>query len=517
MLTRNRWRYAAGTLTLALAAGLLAGGCNRLALEAVDQADLLEVDVDEAPDVVVPAGFRAVQVAEGFTYPSSIDWDDRGRLFVLESHSVPIPGMAPRIFRVDGRAIEPVELAGPDAPSGGVAVGLVFHDGWLYLSHEQEDGSWAISRVRPEGGRVEPVFRGMPPLGDHWINYLVFDDGGNLYFGVGSATNSGVVSSHDPVNNKWLAKRPRVADLPCRDLVLTGLAFEDDDALTDAEGDRATTGAYQPYGESGATRVMAAPLCTGSLYRLAPGATAPELVAWGFRNPVALAITADGEVLVGMHGADIRSTRPIRDDPDAIYRVREGAWYGWPDYAADLRPVTDARYRPPAEYLPPGHDGIGFVVDLAASGLEPPDRSLLIAATAPHAALGGMDVVPEGGPFARWAGMLLVSEMGDFRPVTDPVAPEVKAGFQVEVIDLATGRRETFARNRGDGAPRPASEMDLEDAFERPVDVKIGPDGMVYVLDFGVFDPTMEAGRVLPKTGRVFRIEPLPAGGGGAR
>lgn len=511
-MTKRTWPFTSVAAAAAVALGVAAGGCNRLALEAMDQADLLQVDVDEAPDVAVPEGFRAVQVVEGLNYPSSLTWDDRGRMYVLESHSVAIPWLEPRIYRIAGKAIETVELAGPEAPSGGVAVGLTFHDGWLYLSHEQEDGSWGISRVRPEGGDAEAVLRGMPPLGDHWINYLVFDDGGDLYFGVGSATNSGVVSSQDPVNNKWLEKRPRVADLPCRDLVLRDAVFEDDNALTDAEGDRAVTGAYQPYGEAGARRVSAAPLCTGSIYRLAPGAATPELVAWGFRNPVALAFTADGELLVGMHGADVRSTRPVRDNPDSILRVRQDAWYGWPDFAADLRPITDPAYQPPAEYLAPGHDGIGFLIDHAASGLAAPDRSLLVAATEPHAALGGMTVVPADGPFARWGGSLLISEMGDFRPLTDPITAEDRAGFQVEVVDLATGRRETFARNRGDGPPRPASELDLGKAFERPVDVKIGPDGLVYVVDFGVFDATAEAGRVLPSTGRVFRIEPLPAG-----
>ena len=69
-----------------------------------------------------------------------------------------------------------------------------------------------------------------------------------------------------------------------------------------------------------------------------------------------------------------------------------------------------------------------------------------------------------------------------------------------------------FARNRGEGAALPASRLDLTDGLERPVDVKVGPDGLVYILDFGVFEPTKEAAEVLPKTGKVFRIEPLPAG-----
>jgi glucose/arabinose dehydrogenase len=507
-----RWRAGAcAVLGIVLAAG--AGGCNRLALDAADQADLLEVEREVTSHVEVPDGFRAVVVAEGLTYPSSLTFDAAGVLYVLESHSVPVPGFAPRIWRLERGAIAEVEMRGEHAPTGAVAVGVVFHDGWLYLSHEQADGSWAISRVRPAGGEVEPVLRWLPPLGDHWLNYPAFDAEGALYFGVGSATNSGVVSSHDPVNMKWLPKRGGVHDVPCADVVLTGRTFEDGNALTGEEGGTATTGAYQAYGESGAGRVAGTVPCTGALYRLAPGAAEPELLAWGFRNPVALAFTADGELLIGMHGADVRGTRPVRDDPDAIYRLRRGAWYGWPDFSAGLEPLTAAAHQPPAGTLPPGHEGIGFVIDHAASGLEPPDRGLLVATTDAHAALGGMTVVPEGGPFARWGGRLLISEMGDFGPLTQAPGEERRSGFQVEAVDLATGRRTTFARNRGDGPPMPASALDLEDGFERPVDVKVGPDGLVYVLDFGVFQPTEGAGRILPKTGKVFRIEPVPAEG----
>lgn len=48
-------------------------------------------------------------------------------------------------------------------------------------------------------------------------------------------------------------------------------------------------------------------------------------------------------------------------------------------------------------------------------------------------------------------------------------------------------------------------------AIERPVDVQVGPDGLVYVLDFGVFNPSEKTMKVFPKTGRVYRIEPVTA------
>jgi glucose/arabinose dehydrogenase len=484
-------------------------GCGRLATRAADQAAPHSTRVETAGAIVVPSGLRIRRVVEGLTYPSSIAWDTQGTLYVLESHTVPIPLLEPRILAVrEEGAIEPIPLEGPDAPDGPKAVGLYHRDGWLYFSHQQKSGAWGISRVRPSGGAVEAILRDLPAAGDHGVNYLEFDADGALYFGMGSATNSGVVSSHDPVNLEWIEQRPETRDLACADLVLTGAAFEDDNALTPGAGDRARTGAFAAYGTAPG-RVAGTPLCTSSVYRLPAGGDRPELVAWGFRNPVALAWDPSGSLLVGMHGADVRGTRPVRDDPDAIYRLRQGAWYGWPDFSAALLPVTDERYRADRRFFPAGQDRLGFLIDHRASALPPPDRSLLVATTEPHAALGGMTVVPAEGPFARWAGRLLLSEMGDFRPTTDPANPHERAGFQIESVELPTGRRETFARNRGAGDPQPASALDLEDGLERPVDVKFGPDGNLYVLDYGVFEPTAEAAKVLPKTGKIFRIEPV--------
>jgi glucose/arabinose dehydrogenase len=75
-------------------------------------------------------------------------------------------------------------------------------------------------------------------------------------------------------------------------------------------------------------------------------------------------------------------------------------------------------------------------------------------------------------------------------------------------VDLKTGGRAVFARNRGGERAEPASHLKSKDGFERPVDVKIGPDGLVYVLDFGAFESTGMSAKVFPKTGKVFRIEP---------
>lgn len=492
------------------------GGCGSIAVDSADQSSLRRATEEPEPTIQAPAGFRVSRVIEGLNYPSAMDFDDQRRLFVLQSHSVPLPLTSVKVVRFAttgaGEIGDPfeLELKGPGAPTGEVAVGLTFHDGFFYLSHEEKDGTWGISRFHPETGETEAVLRDLPGDGDHWVNYLAFDPKGDLYFGVGSATNSGLVSSHDPVNLKWLKARPQARDIPCRDLALNGVTFTENNELT-SEADQVTTGAFQAHGQSATLKVRGEELCTSSVYRLAKGATKPELVAWGFRNPVGLAAGADGAIYIGAQGADIRGPRPVRDDADAVYRLRQDAWYGWPDFGGDLRPYTDPAFAVEAQHSSANVAGPTALIDLAASGLKAPDQSLLVHGVEPHAAICGMTVVPSGGPFAQWAGQILVTEMGDFRPTTDKLNPDTRAGFQIEAVDPGSGSATVFlsnAKKAADGSSVPASILDLDDGLERPVDVRVGPDGLIYVLDFGVFTPTAEAGKVFPKTGKVFRVEP---------
>lgn len=445
---------------------------GQVAWQALDQAGRYSAKHVAVDDISAPEGWRVVRVVNGLNFPSAVTFDDAGNIYILESHTVPAPMLKPKIVRVsrDGR-IDRVQLTGADAPDGETAIGLAFHDGWLYFTHELKDATFSILRVRPSGGNVETVVRGVPVQGDHDVNHLAFDNQGTLYFGVGSATNSGVVSSTDPVNQKWLKAHPEAHDIPCVMINLTGRTF------TDLGG---VTGAFQPYKQSTARSVNAEPMCTSSVYRLRKGSTTPELVAWGFRNPVALAFDGEGTLLVGNQGADVRGTRPIHDDPDSVFRVRDGAWFGWPDYSAALQPRPDG------------------VIDMQSTRVTPPDRSLLVAATEPHAAISGMAVMSDGA--------ILVAEMGDFRPMTDPAA-NVRAGYQVERIDARTGAIAPYLRNRNEGDAQAASTLDLRNGFERPVDVRIGPDGAIYVLDYGAFVTTGGEPKAMPKSGKLFRVE----------
>ena len=138
---------AAAVLCLAF---VLAAGCKGGTFDtrAADQAASYKTDYRPVGSIQAPEGFRAVLIAEGFNYPSSMTWDAAGKLYVLESHTVPIPTLKVKVMRIGAAGeLEEIALRGPGAPTGEVAIGIEFHDGWIYLSHEEKDGTWEIGRA----------------------------------------------------------------------------------------------------------------------------------------------------------------------------------------------------------------------------------------------------------------------------------------------------------------------------------------------------------------------------------
>jgi glucose/arabinose dehydrogenase len=74
--------------------------------------------------------------------------------------------------------------------------------------------------------------------------------------------------------------------------------------------------------------------------------------AWGFRNIIGLAWNKNGSMFAVQNGYDNAAGRPINDAYDPTYRVKEGAWYGWPDFAANGDPVTSEKYKAMAAAIP---------------------------------------------------------------------------------------------------------------------------------------------------------------------
>lgn len=459
----------------------------------IDRAAPVTVAAQGFPLIELPPGYRIEKVLDGLTYATSVTWDDQGTLYVVEGGGQfleePPP---PRIQRVEGGRITATitltEMIGVADTVGGIT----WHQGAFYITHRApEDRTGAVSRVTPDG-QVTRLFSGIiDSQSEHQVNDIRVGPDGRMYVASGPAGNAAVVGLD---NAPFIARSPGVKTTPCVDYVLTGQNFQTPDFRTPQDqADTVLTGAFVPFGTP--TRpgqmIPGTRKCGGAILTFDPDDAEATLRAHahGFRNVIGFAWNAAGEMFAGVNSYDVRGSRPFNDDAEATYRVREGAWYGWPDFSALFEPITDPKFALPLSLKAPVfvngvmQDGRpqNFVIDHAASGLSRPDRALVHGVHEIGSSPSKVDVAPAS--WGELAGQVFVAEWGDLAPATSPLRDNIP-GYQVTRIDPATGRAVPFARNRMSG---PASAVGMRGlGLERPLDVKFGPDGALYIVDYGV-------------------------------
>lgn len=444
----------------------------------------------DADDILLPAGYRAEVVATGFSAPVHACFGPEGEMYVTESGHK--SDSAPRIYRVDpasgGRQLV-AEFGGEYAIPSGAATGAVWHDGAIYASVTDR-----VVRIDPSTGAVSDVVTGLPGRGDHQTNHPVVGPDGRLYWGQGCVTNMGVVGA-DNYGFEWLTKFPEQRDVPGGDVVLAGRNYDVPNVLANPLTS-VRSGAFVPFGtatEQGQV-IRGSNKASGAVLSCELDGSDLRVVAWGLRNPYGLGFHPDGRLFVTEHGSDERGARWIVGDLDDFYEIREGAWYGWPDFASGIR-LDDPRW---------GEGGTGREPVLAE--FPDPDPPKPVASFETHAAANGFD-------FSRderfgFVGHSFVALFGDLAPVTTP-RQVVPAGFKVVRVDPGTGTITDFAVNKVQG---PASKL-FHGGFERPSACVFGPDGALYVTDFGEIKIAPEKGgiRIKQGTGAVWRIVRDPA------
>lgn len=434
-------------------------------------------------DVLVPDGYTVDVVATGFHEPVHCCFDDRGYCYVIEcGHKIEAK---PRVLKVDtatGDWEVFFELPQDRWVMTGAVTGACWHDGHLYLMNTD-----TLSRITPDG-TLEDLVTGLPGRGDHQSNYPVVGPDGKLYFGQGTYTNTGVVGGDD-FAYEWLQHFPDLHDVPGQDVVLAGRNYDMPDVLGNPLR-TVRTGAYVPFGtETTPGQVMPGQVkCSGSVLRCNPDGTGLELVAWGLRNPYGIAFTPDGRPFATEHGIDERNVRHIIGDPEDFYEIVEGAWYGWPDFASGIR-LDDPHW---------GEGGRGREPVLAEHPDPNPPKPFT---TFPmHSGPNGVDFCRD--PAFGFHGDAFVALFGDLTPVTARLpAP---AGFKVVRVDMQRGEVVDFAANKING---PASRLPHA-GMERPSHCQFGPDGALYIVDFGEVSIAPEKGgiRIWEGTGGLWRI-----------
>jgi glucose/arabinose dehydrogenase len=443
----------------------------------------------EPADILLPAGYRAEVVATGLSAPVMTAFGPDGEAYVVESgHKVDDP---PGIRRVDigtGEVTNVHRFTGADWVETGAVTGAVFAGEALIVTNTDR-----VVRIDPDG-TTRTIVDGLPGRGDHQTNHPLLGPDGKVYFGVGSATNSGIVGS-DNAAYGWVKDNPDAHDVPAKDVVLAGRNYDDRDVLGDLKRP-VRTGAFVPFGtQTTAGQVIPGNVkASGAILRCESDGSNLEVVAWGLRNPYGLAFAPDGRLFATEHGMDNRSKRHIVGDFDDLYLIEEGRWYGWPDFASGIR-LDDPRW---------GDGGQGREPVLAEFPEADPPKP--IVSFPPHAAANGIAISP-GGAFG-FDGQAFVALFGDLAPITTPrLATPV--GFKVVRVDLEQRSIVDFAVNRIQG---PASKLP-QDGFERPSHCAFGPDGALYVTDFGEIDiaPEKAGIRVQAGSGSLWRIRRDPS------
>lgn len=462
-MLKRIWRYTG----LVLVAFLLLALAQFKGLPIRTDRQMEQRKIDPAA-IQTPTGWKVEAVLTGLGAPADLAWGPDGALYIAETGfagaytaTSGVKGLTEgRVlrWRPGTREVE-VYAAGFGAPLSGLA----WSGKTLYASHRSK-----VTAIQPNRERTD-IVTGLPSYGDHGNNHLAVDGAGTLYITQGTATNTAIVGL-DSFASGWATAFPGVHDIPCADLKLTkqSYATADPRALIPFLM-RTRTGGYQPFGmtSDGAVAQGEVP-CNGAVLKVKPDGSDLAVVAWGLRNPFGITFDRSGRLLVSDNGPDSRGSRPLEGAPDLLRVVEPGTWHGWPD-------LWDGKE-------------IGKPL-LAERPGEPPAP---LTRFPDHSGVAGITLGPDG-----W---LYVAQVGSAFPATgqDPAIH----GYQVVRVNLQSGQSETILKNHRSG---PAS-WDKSGGLERPVAVRWGPDGALWVLDYGRIQVTRKGPWVVPKTGVLWRL-----------
>lgn len=360
--------------------------------------------------------------------------------------------------------------------------GITYHDGFFYVAHKG-----TITRVTKDGKKTDIVV-GLPSFGDYSNSRVTVGPDQKLYFGQGTATNSGVVGKD---NLDWLLEHCYFCDYPARDITLTGQNFETE-SFIEIKDEPVLTGAFSPYGRKSerGERVRHILAGSGSVLRVNLDGSNLELVAWGLRHPFCVQFDQDGNLYMTNLGMQNRGSRPIVNAPDELIHVQQSNWYGWPDYAGGY-PVTNPYFKPDNAEQPQ------FLIE--DHPMIPPHPLINFL---PYSGVCGFVINDD--PLFGDVGDFYFAEFGPTKRMVGDLDKPNHIGRRITKYNPKTKQLSIFAYNITPNLQSTYGTLQLE----RPIDVKIGPDHSLYVLDYGIYNE--DERKPLPHTGSLWRIYRQP-------
>ncbi len=442
---------------------------------------LLTINRGNEPDVgnfQLPDGYTIHPLLWNLSLPTSVTFDNEGNMYLAEA-GFAYGGLKPmpKIIKIANDGTMSILT---DRGLNGPVNDIEYHNGKLYVSHRG-----IISTVDVNTHLKEDIIVGLPSTGDHHNNEIEFGPDGRLYWGQGTATNSGVVGI-DNYHFGWLQTASDFHDKPGMNITLTGNATSTTrNPLSPEPNDTETTGAFVPFGNSTVQGQMVSgeTKCNGCIISANADGTDLTVEAWGLRNPYGLAFSQNGTLLVTMNGADERGSRPIANDTDKIYTIdvtQEPKFYGWPDFYGNGEPVTEEKFQSVR-----GNQTLQFIMQNHPEVVKP------LSEVQVAAALTQVDF-SNSSQFGH-QGMAFAAEFGSMIPAThapqEVTEPTGQIGHKVIMVDPETGNYSEFLSLR-----HHAHSL-------RPVGVEFNEqEGSLYLVSIGKMEvrTTLPNGTPLP-------------------
>jgi hypothetical protein len=536
---------------------------------------------DQGQDIILPSGYKVSVFKSGLNFPTGIAFlgdAHHFEVYILESgHGLPSAcneqgsfgsgELDPKnpftpdilVFDDGGKLLR--TLAKPTANDGlqpaGPAVDIAFENGLrggrLFATDSNQathaagqNNSSRIVTVDRDTGHVTPFIEHLP-TGDHPTEQLAFRDGW-IYWSQGSTTNSGVVGRDNGGGTNQQG-------IPCQDIVLSDNVFD--------SGGGVKTSGYSPFGTQrpGATvhafeSASYHGVCDGAILRARLDSDQPENTiqpfSWGYRNGYAIRFAPlhhalRGGLLVGEDGADERGARPSNNAPDNIQLASQNPdgtpdYHGWPDqygFLSSSQAVFNPVGGPGDDLCVPDPSNLPSMCTPASLAQilseDVPLRPVLafppqeitdpLATEAADSSFTGIEFVPDSfvpDPVQQGAALYVLE--GDFCfSAGNATEPAHEVGHEVKLINFSRpGRPLTveisqFAHNHTFDQAFPTGAR----GFNRPTNIRMGPDGCTWVADYGAVRDFGQAGAdtkfvgaangplvQIPGTGVIWRICP---------
>ncbi|MFC5290538.1 ThuA domain-containing protein [Actinokineospora guangxiensis] len=347
----------------------------------------------------------------------------------------------------------PLDTPAGDAPNEGTPADFERFKGHNQLSRFKLTEEGTLDAASEQRILQVPADRG---LCCHAGGEIDFDADGNLYLSTGDDTNPFASDGFTPIDER--ANRNPAYD-----------AQRSSGSTNDLRGKIIRITVQEDGGYT---------IPEGNLFAPGTDKTKPEIYAMGFRNPFRFAVDkATGWIHLGDYGPDAGSANPARGPGGQVEfnLVKEPGNYGWPYCVGDNTPFIDYDFATSTS---------GAAFDCAAPKNTSPNNTGLVDLPPAQAAwipydgasvpeFGGGGESPMGGPTYQFDPELdLVTKFPEYFDGKN-FAYEWDRGW-IKTIDVGpNGER---------GAITPFfNSMELT----RPMNLEFGPDGSLYVLDYG--------------------------------